>query len=219
MAEASVEDDVPTLSAPKRELLVDPAVTRAKFDREIADHHRLQGQYVRRGIWLVDATFPEVFVIFGVPQVKPPLVMFGAVIDFQNFDLWPPSVRLVNPFTREPYSYEEAPTRLAQRMEIQGVQVQLALTPQGPVTQVPQQPLLQPSLTDAPPFVCIRGIREYHAHPAHSGDDWLLYRGEGHGTLGYVLEQLHKYGVAPVRGYFVELVPTVTGVDPGEPPR
>ncbi len=26
------------------------------------------------------------------------------------------------------------------------------------------------------PFLCIRGIREYHEHPQHSGDDWLLYR-------------------------------------------
>jgi hypothetical protein len=26
------------------------------------------------------------------------------------------------------------------------------------------------------PFLCLRGIREYHEHPQHSGDEWLLYR-------------------------------------------
>jgi hypothetical protein len=26
------------------------------------------------------------------------------------------------------------------------------------------------------PFLCLRGIREYHEHPQHSGDDWFLYR-------------------------------------------
>jgi hypothetical protein len=199
------------------ELLVDPAVSRAKFEREITDYKRLLDGYVRRGIWLVDATFPDVFVVFGVPHVKPNLVLFGATINFQNFDLWPPSVRLVDPFTRSPYSFEDAPTKLAQRMDGNGMQ--LVITPQGPVTVPQQQPLLQPSLTGDPPFICIRGTREFHEHPAHSGEDWLLYRTEGYGTLAYLLEQLHKYGVAPVRGFVVELVPTVTGLDLGEPPR
>jgi hypothetical protein len=28
------------------------------------------------------------------------------------------------------------------------------------------------------PFLCLRGVREYHEHPQHSGDEWLLYRNE-----------------------------------------
>ena len=28
------------------------------------------------------------------------------------------------------------------------------------------------------PFLCLRGFREYHEHPQHSGDEWLLYRNE-----------------------------------------
>jgi hypothetical protein len=24
----------------------------------------------------------------------------------------------------------------------------------------------------------MRGIREYHEHPQHTGDDWMLYRGK-----------------------------------------
>jgi hypothetical protein len=26
-------------------------------------------------------------------------------------------------------------------------------------------------------FFCMRGVREYHEHPEHTGDQWLLYRG------------------------------------------
>jgi hypothetical protein len=27
------------------------------------------------------------------------------------------------------------------------------------------------------PFLCVKGIREYHEHPQHDGDSWCLYRG------------------------------------------
>ena len=35
------------------------------------------------------------------------------------------------------------------------------------------------------PFLCMRGIREYHEHPQHTGDDWMLYRG-AHGVFSVV---------------------------------
>jgi hypothetical protein len=31
--------------------------------------------------------------------------------------------------------------------------------------------------TTQQPFLCLRGTREYHEHPQHSGDSWMLYRG------------------------------------------
>jgi len=36
--------------------------------------------------------------------------------------------------------------------------------------------LLDDHPTTHKPFLCVRGIREYHEHPQHSGDEWLLYR-------------------------------------------
>src|SRR5439155_19241848 len=36
--------------------------------------------------------------------------------------------------------------------------------------------LLDEHPTTHRPFLCLRGIREYHEHPQHSGDEWLLYR-------------------------------------------
>lgn len=43
-------------------LLVDPAVSRAKLEREVMEYRRLQDQYIRRGWWLVTADYPEVFL-------------------------------------------------------------------------------------------------------------------------------------------------------------
>jgi hypothetical protein len=40
------------------------------------------------------------------------------------------------------------------------------------------QVLLNEHPTTHKPFLCLRGVREYHTHPQHSGDEWLLYRTE-----------------------------------------
>lgn len=49
------------------EALVDPAVSRAKFDRELAQYRALEDDYLRRGWWLLKAEFPEVFAVFASP--------------------------------------------------------------------------------------------------------------------------------------------------------
>jgi hypothetical protein len=191
------------------EALVDPAVSRAKFDREIAEYHKLGDQYIERGWWMVKAEFPDVFVVFGTPNVKPPSVVFGALLNFQNYDLWPPSVRLVNPFTQKPYSWAELPTRLPRVVQANvnpALATQLATEGQGMPIQVTE--LMQshePNNPEAVPFLCMPGVREYHHHPGHSGDHWLLHRARGEGTLYFILDQLYRYGVVPVTGYEVEL--------------
>src|SRR5438067_13891236 len=93
------------------ELLVDPDVSRRKFERELADYRLLEKDHLRRGWWMLEADFPKVFVVFAAP-IKPPAVVFGAELDFSNYDLWAPSVRLVDPFSREPYVFPELPSLL-----------------------------------------------------------------------------------------------------------
>jgi len=61
------------------------------------------------------------------------------------------------------------------------------------------------------PFFCIRGIREYHNHPYHTGDAWLLYRGTGIGNLNYILDQLYNHSIALINGHNVTLTPAITG--------
>lgn len=84
-------------------ILVDPAVSRAKFDREIAEYRQREEEHQRRGWWMLKAEFPEVFVVFIAPRFQPVTAIFGAQIDFSNYDVWAPSVRLAHPLTREPY--------------------------------------------------------------------------------------------------------------------
>ena len=40
------------------------------------------------------------------------------------------------------------------------------------------------------PFICMRGAREYHAHPSHVADFWENLKGNSSYTLGGILTQL-----------------------------
>jgi Predicted metal binding domain len=193
----------------------EPAVSVAKFEEEIADFEGLADEYRRKGWFLLDATFPRVLVAFAAPQLNPPAIVCGAQIDYSNYDAEPPSVQLVNPFTREPYLAQELPTSLnravpAQAMDLPGMPGQFQI--QG------AQPLMQSYGPDSIPFLCIAGVREYHQHPAHSGDAWELHRAAGAGRLVRLLEVIHTYGVKPLTGYSVNLVPQV-GLESGQPPE
>lgn len=68
------------------------------------------------------------------------------------------------------------------------------------------------------PFLCLAGVREYHEHPAHSGDVWELHRTEGAGRLVRLLEIVSKYGVEPIVSLQVQLIPKITGFSFGTPP-
>src|SRR5205814_1391212 len=99
-------------------LLVDPEVTRAKFEREVTSFRAIEADYRRRGCFMVRVEFPEILVIFATPQVRPAMLVFAAKFDFSNYDLWPPSVQLVDPLTWVPYRKREAPTRLLQLVRV-----------------------------------------------------------------------------------------------------
>lgn len=176
------------------ETLVDPAVSRAKFERELSDFRKIESDHRRKGVFVVAATFPIVEVLFAAPHVKPHPVLFAAKIDFTNYDLWPPSVRFIDPFTGE----------LVRRSQLPPF---LRIVPQeGQPGAMAPQSLVQ-AFQDEEPFVCMQGVREYHDNPAHTGDLWLLHRGSGLGTLFYLLDKLHAYGVSTLAGYQFQLVP------------
>lgn len=187
--------------------VVDPVVTQEKFYAELAEYRRMEAEHRTRGWWLLDATFPRVFVVFATPQLRPPAVVCGVDVDFTNYDFEPPSVRLVDPFTREPYLRKDLPTVLFRRqMMTVGSGMQLA----GHVE------LMQAHSPDEIPFLCIPGVREYHQHPAHTGDSWLMHRGLGAGKLYHILNTIFQYGVRPISNYGVGL--RVVGFEQGEPP-
>ena len=204
-------------AGPPAELVVDPTVSRAKFDREVASCRRLQDDLRRRGWWLLETEFPKVLVAFAHPKLRPPAVVFGAEMDFTNYDLWAPSVRIVNPFTREAYKARELPMPPLRRRVPSQLPPQFAALGLPGLQQIEEVPLLQFNDPDEVPFLCLPGVREYHEHPGHTGDSWLLHRGRGEGTLYFLLEQLHKYGVEPLRGFSIGM--QITGFAPAEAPE
>ncbi|MGY4898654.1 putative metal-binding protein [Micromonospora aurantiaca (nom. illeg.)] len=191
---------------------VDPEVSRAKFDRELADYRRLERDYQRRGWFLAEASFPTVLVVLTAPHLSPPPVVTGVLFDYTNYDARPPSVRLVNPFTREPYRANQLPTALNRSIEhaVPGVPEEMQM--------VAVQSLMQFYSPEDIPFLCVAGVREYHDHPGHSGDPWELHRPSAAGSLVRLLNLVHTYGVAPLRGWAVNFNPQVT-FGWAEPPR
>ncbi len=173
---------------------VDPEVSRLKFEREVkrlADH---QAELQHRGIFLFGIpTYPIVELVFvprhplqvvlatqqpsdiELPPGLPPGAIsmavavvpsisaqaFKARFDLTDYDLRAPSLEFRNPWTDELLSYGTMFRALEYEKDRQA---HLVLLDEHPTTHKP--------------FLCLRGIREYHEHPQHSGDEWLLYRNE-----------------------------------------
>lgn len=183
----------------------------------MADFRQLRHEYEKRGWFLVDYEFPQVFVILAAPGLDPPPLVFGLLLDYSNYDARPPSVQVVRPFTREPLRYREIAPALRLNRTMQSGQVDVPGMPAQIHFGVPQA-LLQAFDEDEIPFLCIAGVREFHDHPAHRGEAWELHRTAGAGRLVRILEVVTRYGVEPIRGYGVNLVPQV-GFDVGPPPQ
>lgn len=168
-------------------MAVDPRVSRAKFERELEIYNRAYREtYARRGAWLLDAQFPDVFVVFGTRQHYPVIVPFGVVINFDDYNLRPPSVTLVHPISKVPLSAEELRYPMFRARPIAET---------GEFEVIP----LAQAFPGGKPFVCLPGIREYHANPAHTGDSWFLYRGTEVGTLAFLVDKFLQYGAEPIR--------------------
>ena len=202
----------------------DEAVSRTKFDREVAAFQAQAAEYRRRGWYLVHAEFPEAMVLLATDKTKPMALLCGVLLDYSNYDAAPPSVRLVNPMTCEPYKRSELPTELKRRVPANDVEV---VVPEGIPAEVQaqlqgqlqaHQPLMQAHKPDDIPFLCIAGVREYHEHPAHSGDHWELHRRAGAGSLTRLVGIVSKYGLEPIAGFGVQMVPHV-GFNLGPPPE
>lgn len=196
--------------------VAEPAVSRAKFEREIDEFREQERDYRRRGWILARAEFPRAVVVMAAPQLAPPAIVTGVKFDYTDYDARPPSVRLVDPFSEEPYTAERLPTQL-----LRGVRPELPpgvpLPPGAEVAAVPQS-LMQHYGEGTIPFMCVAGVLEYHEHPRHSGDHWELHRVAGAGRLVRILEIVDTYGVRPIRNYDLQLSLRVNGFAQNELP-
>jgi Predicted metal binding domain len=191
--------------------VVDPEVSRAKFDREVAAYRQLEATYQKRGWLLLGAKFPEVVVAFAATKLRPAPIVAAVVVDFTDYDLQPPSVRLVDPFTREKLLANNVTFSMLRRPPMPGVAPDTVATmiQQG---SVPLTNLLQSNRPDDYPFICLPGVREYHDNPAHTGDSWLLHRGSGEGSLAFILEKIWVYGVDPISTFQLQAAVQVPNI-------
>jgi hypothetical protein len=174
------------------------AVSRAKLAAELADWEANAAIYTRRGWLLLDRgpLHVEVAFLATVPLVgvySIPVITACVRLDYCNYDLWPPSLTFIDPRTREPANPAvRAP----------------AVGPAGA-----RDALVDGHPDTGRPFLCLPGIREYHNHPQHTGDDWLLHRSTGAGRLAVICERIWQRMARNVVGLrvAVQALPPIIG--------
>lgn len=165
--------------------VADPEVTKIKFASEVSKFKAVENIYRAKGVICSKILFPDIYFIFAIPKLTPPLIAYSVRINFVNYDFEPPSVVFVNPFTEELVRRDQVP--------IAFIQVNRSM---------PLQPIdLLQGNGEMVPFYCIPGVREYHNHSAHSGDSWFLYRTRGEGNLLFIIDQLYNHSIGISKGY------------------
>jgi hypothetical protein len=169
--------------------LLDPQVTQVKLQRELDLWDENYESYSRRG-WIMlarEQLSVEVGFLARLPVGEQTITAMPACvrIDFTNYDLWAPSVEFVDPFTRE----FAAPA-------VQGLMEAEAGAQNVLVAGHPQT---------GRPFFCVPGIREYHEHPQHTGDPWLLHRAGGEGSLATICDRVWRAMARTLLGIHVQV--------------
>jgi len=176
---------------------VEPEVSLIKFNEEMGNFHKISNVWREKGVFLIHENYPVVEFMFTTPKLRPSAIAFAVRIDFTNYDIEPPSLKFICPFTKKTLTRQEVLAHFIQ------VKMPDNVNPLVPIqNQIQQQDLLQGPPNEIP-FFCIPGIKEYHDHPAHTGDSWLLYRKEGEGSLGFILDQLYTHSIAGISSYQV----------------
>lgn len=169
-------------------------VTKMKFLKELDSFKKLTNDWRAKGVFLIKDEFPKLEFIFTAYKLTPASVVFCVQIDFTNYDAEPLSIRFIDPYTSARLTRKQIPINFWQVNLPQGFQPGSPLAPLD---------LLQGRPDDFP-FICIRGVREYHDHPAHSGDSWFLYRTKGEGKLGFILDQLFNFSIDILQNYNID---------------
>jgi hypothetical protein len=157
-------------------IVVDPEVTRRKFERELELWREQDEAYRRRG-WLMLAR-NDLSVDIGFVGRLPvgaqsiPAMSACVRIDFRNYDLEPPSVEFIDPMT--------------------GEYVSPAVQALVGTAEDPRDLVVHSHPDTNRPFFCVPGIREYHNHPQHSGDSWFLHRQSGEGRLATICDRIWR---------------------------
>jgi hypothetical protein len=184
--------------------LVDPEISRRKLDRELAAWAVQAETYRQRGYFIVgrDDLTVDVGFMARLPIGAPSLAAMAvcARLDFGDYDMRPPSVVFIDFFTGTPIAphvgaFDFRSTQRAPN----------GLPPNLLIGEHPKTKLA---------FLCHVGVREYHEHHEHDGDDWLLYRDEPFGTLDAICDLIWSTMTRNIVGLQVnvqQLVPPLMG--------
>lgn len=182
-----------------------PAVSLSKFKKEVDGFRLIQEDWRAKGVFMINESFPVAEFIFVAAKIRPASVVFAVHIDFTNYDAEPPSIKFIDPFTRTVLKRRDIPINFWQ------FKMPNILNNHVPAElQIQKQDLLQGG-PDVIPFFCVPGVKEYHDHPYHTGDSWLLYRNTGIGNLNNLLDQLYNHSIVLINGHNVTLTPAITG--------
>lgn len=190
-------------ASPPFSILVDPNVSRAKLTRELDAWSRNEADYRRKGWIILRADVADLIVDVAFLALIPmggtqvPIVVPSIRLDYRNYDLWPPSLTFIDPFTGRP-----APSPLNEAwLPDQDGQPRNVLMTNAAGKQ----------------FLCFPGTREYHEHPDHDGDVWALYRDDRRGSVAVICDRVWSMMTSAVAGIQMQMQPVLLAPSPGLP--
>ena len=171
--------------------VVNTEVSARKVGRELDLWDANAEAYSRRG-WIMLRREPPLLDVAFLARLPiggniVPAVAACIQVDFTNFDLWAPSVEFIDPVTRQ-YA---APV------------VQALVEAEG---GTPQNLIVGGHPDTGRPFLCVPGVRQYHSHPQHTGDPWLLHRPPRGGSLTVICDRIWQTMARTLLGVQVQLV-------------
>jgi hypothetical protein len=164
-------------------VLVDTEISRRKLEREIAAWRSNEKEYRARG-WLLlahDDLKVELGFLGRIPlgNGQAPILLPTVRLDYDNYDLWPPSLTFIDVFSRD-----AADPPLPQALIIGDAGPRNILLRNG----------------EGKAFLCVPGTREFHDHPQHSGEPWALFRSRKMGSLAVIAERVWQSMTQTIQG-------------------
>jgi hypothetical protein len=187
------------LAAEVGEQYVDPTVTRVKYEKELESFFAQYYEWQKKGVFLISDEFPVCEFLFLCPQLFPISAVYAVRIDFTNYDIEPPSVKFINPFTGNLIKREQIPVQFKQKATLEYIAQRNPVDPSEGMD-------ICISIGGDHPFICHPGFKEYHDHPYHTGNPWILHRSRGEGRLYRILQILYSHSTALVESIGVRRV-------------
>lgn len=180
----------------QNEQYVDPGITKAKFDIEIERYFQQYDEWQKKGVFLIREQYPVCEFLFLAPKLFPLSSVFAIRIDYTNYDAEAPSIKFINPYNGQLIKSTEIPVQFKQKATADYI----AENP-GQDTSAGIQICI--AIETESPFICHPGFWEFHHHPLHTGESWILHREKGEGKLYRILQVLYDHSTALIAGITV----------------